>query len=262
MKNDNYEEIITLKSRLISCPHGFSTRYGGVSEGIFASLNLGMNRGDDKEKVTENWRRFLESCGITNNEFVCGAQVHSNNVHIADYCDLRPAYGPGQLIEADGYVTDKIGIPLAVFVADCVPVLLYDDVNRVIGAIHCGWRSTVADIQNETIRKMILLGAREDCIKVCIGPAIFKCCFEVGYEVIEAVRKLIGERAGECYDLMNDKYMLDLREVVKIRFEMLGVPQNNIDMIGECTKCNPDRYWSHRFGGTNRGSMACVIEMK
>ena len=248
----------------ISSPHGFSTRIGGVSCEEFSFLNLGMNRGDVKERVTENWRRFMEAAGVGYRPFVCGRQVHENHVHIAAAEDARWAYGPGELIEADGYVTNVKGLPLGIFTADCVPVLLEDIKAGVVGAVHCGWRSTVADIEGEAIDKMCRLGAHPENIHIAIGPAINKCCFEVGREVIDAVNKLIGsEIASEFYDLKSDgKYMLDLKGVVAKRFMQLNVQKENIEMTGGCTMCNPDRYYSHRAGKDKRGSLACVIALK
>lgn len=255
------ESVNTLKSSILTAKHGFSTRTGGVSDGIFSTLNLGMNRGDDKLRVTENWNRFLLSCGITIREFVCGEQVHENNVHIATREDLRPAYGPGFMNRADGYVTDKPYIPLAIFIADCVPVLLEDSENHVIGAIHCGWRSTVSDIQGEAVKKMIGLGADASHIKAAIGPAIDKCCFEVGPEVIEAAEKLIGDSIVNFYTPAKEKFMLDLRGVVRERFLQLGLTESNIELVGGCTMCNPKMFWSHRYTKGQRGSQAAVISL-
>lgn len=247
----------------IKSAHGFSTRIGGVSDGVYATLNLGMNRGDRRERVQENWRRFLEASKIQNNEFVCGCQVHGNNVHIATKKDLRPAYGKGEMQNADGYVTNLVNVPLAIFTADCVPLLLEDSVHKVIGAIHCGWRSTVADIEANAIDKMISLGADVKDIHAAIGPAIDKCCFEVGKEVIDAVENLIGDIAKEYYtEKENGKYMLDLRGVVSKRLVMLGVKSENIELVGDCTLCHPDKYYSHRYSEGKRGSLACVIELQ
>lgn len=259
---DLTEELTTLKASNLTYAHGFSTRTGGVSEGIFKSLNLGMNRADIKERVIENWNRFLESCGVINKEFVCGEQVHKNNVHIATIKDLRPAYGPGKMNVADGYVTNLKNVPLAIFIADCVPVLLEDIVHGVIGAVHCGWRSTVLDIQKNAIDAMLSLGATTDCINVAIGPAIDKCCFEVGGEVIEAVEELLGkESAKNFYEKRGEKFMLDLRGVVKERFLNLNIKKENIEIVGDCTMCNPKLFWSHRYTKGERGSQAAVIEM-
>ena len=247
----------------ITAPHGFSTRIGGVSDNEYATLNLGMNRGDRKDRVCENWRRFLEECHINNKEFVCGAQVHGKNVHIATKADLRPAYGPGELIEADGYVTNEKNVPLAIFTADCVPLLLEDTVNPAVGAVHCGWKSTVQDIEGEAVGKFCVLGSKPENIHAAIGPAIDRCCFEVGYEVIEACEKLLKENIQDLYDAKeNGKYMLNLRGVVKRRLLQLGLKEENIELVGGCTMCNPDKYYSHRYSKGVRGSLATVIELR
>ncbi|MCR4740529.1 MAG: peptidoglycan editing factor PgeF [Lachnospiraceae bacterium] len=272
---DLTEEVETLTSSVISCPHGFSTRKGGVSEGMYSSLNLGMNRGDIRERVTENWRRFLESAGITQDTFVCGKQVHENKIHIADETDLRPAYGEGEMNVCDGYVTACKNVPLAIFIADCVPLLLEDKKAGVIGAVHCGWRGTVSDIEKNAIDAFISLGSDPKDIHAAIGPAIDKCCFEVGEEVIDAVYDLIGDAADGYYSrvrkkapdevseaLNDDKYMLDLRGVVKHRLIMCGLDPLNIETVGGCTMCDPGRYFSHRGTKGNRGSLSCVISME
>jgi len=264
------DKAVVRKSKLLKSPHGFSTRIGGVSKGIFDSLNLGMNRGDEVQDVKENWRRFLLECDIDSDEFVCGKQVHGNYVHVASSDVMRPAYGPGWMAEADGYVTNEKNIPLAVFTADCVPVLLEDIQGGVVAAVHCGWRSTVADIELECINKMIELGASIDHICVAIGPAICEKCFQVGREVIEAVNRLLsiseadGINSGYYrIDAENDgKYYLNLREVVKQRFIQLGVVENNIEISKECTMCQPTDYWSHRYTNGERGSQANIIMLK
>lgn len=256
---DLTEDIDTIKSPLISCPHGFSTRRGGVSDGIFATLDLGMDRGDEPARVTENWRRFLGSCGIHQKSFVCGCQVHGNVVHIADRSDLRPAYGKGDMNTCDGYVTGLPDVPLAIFTADCVPVLMEDPKAGVIGAIHCGWRSTVADIEKNAVDAFISFGSKPEDIRVAIGPAIDRCCFEVGGEVIDAVHSLIGDEAKDYYSPRGDKYMLDLRGVVKKRMLMLDILKKHINIVGNCTMCDPARYFSHRGTKGNRGSLASVI---
>jgi len=254
--------VIVLKAKEFVSKHGFSTRTGGVSTGIYESLNLGMNRGDDRELVIENWDRFLDASGISEREFVCGNQIHSAKVHIATKKDLRPAYGPGELIEADGYVTNIPGVPLAVFTADCVPVLLEDSKNRVIGCLHAGWRGAVADIEGEGINKMLSLGADISEIKVAIGPAIDKCCFEVGDEVKEGIVNLLGEDGQKFLTLkQNGKYMADLRGAVKRRFLQLGVKEQNIELVGGCTMCHPELFWSHRYTKGERGSQASIITL-
>ena len=256
-----------VQSKLIKYPHGFSTRIGGVSTGIYSSLNLGMNRGDDRENVTKNWHLFLEACGISGGDFVCGKQIHENRVYIATAQNSKPAYCQGELIEADGYATNVPNVPLAIFTADCTPLLLADEKNQVIAAVHCGWRSTVADIEKNAIDAMLSLGADITHIKASMGPSIGICCFEVGPEVIDAATSLIGTLPKELVknSINPGKYMLDLPGVVKIRLMQLGVLEHNIEIINECTHCHPEKYWSHRYGQGKqesqglRGSQANVI---
>lgn len=261
--------VMTLKSSVISCAHGFSTRKGGVSDGIFESLNLGMKKGDVKERVIENWNRFLDSCMIKERSFVCARQVHGNTVLTVGTEDIYPPYGKEDRDMCDGFVTDKPGVPLVVFTSDCVPLLLEDKAAHVIGAVHCGWRSTVADIEKNAIDAMMHLGAKPANIHAAIGPAIDKCCFEVGAEVIEAVCDLCGEAAGEFYEKRTgtpsggpEKFMLDLRGIVEKRLIMLGLSPENTEKVGGCTMCDPSTYYSHRGIKGNRASLASVIAME
>lgn len=250
----------TVKSSIISYPHGFSTKNGGVSEGIFTSLNLGMNRGDDPEKVKENYKRFLKSCDIDREEFVCGEQVHGNNVMIVGSKQAKKPYGYKELFNADGYVTNEPGVPLVIFIADCIPLLLADEKAGVIAAVHSGWRGTVQDIEKNAVEKMLTLGADLKSIKACIGPAIGRCCFEVGEEVIEAVRDLLKGDPSDLYDKKdNGKYMLDLKEVLKRSLVNTGLYEENIEIIKDCTMCMPEKYWSHRYTNGIRGSQAAAI---
>ena len=255
----------TIRSSLISYPHGFSTRTGGVSDGIFSSLNLGMNRGDDPDKVKENYRLFFDSCGIDAQEFVCGMQVHGNHVMIVGREQARKPYGYEELFEADGYVTAEAGVPLVVFTADCIPLLMADEQAGVVAAVHSGWRSTVSDIERKAVEAMESLGASRDRICACIGPAIGRCCFEVGEEVIEGVENLLGHSLGEAHnqDLYekkeNGKYMLDLKGALVRSMLRTGLSEDHIEVIQECTMCNPQKYWSHRLIGGERGSQAAVI---
>ncbi len=252
----------TVRSSLISYPHGFSTRNGGVSEGIFSSLNLGMNRGDDPENVKENYRRFLSSCKIKTDRFVCGEQVHGNTVLIVNSKDARMPYGYQTLFNADGYVTSDKEVPLVIFTADCIPLLMADEKAGVIAAVHSGWRGTVLDIEKNAIEKMTLLGASAENIKACIGPAIGKCCFEVGNDVIEEVEALLKNSASTFYKKKeNGKYMLDLKGVLKKCLIGNGITEDHIEIIKDCTMCMPQKYWSHRFTGGERGSQAAVIEI-
>ncbi len=261
---DATEETEYEKASVLSCPHGFSTRLGGVSDGIYQNLNLGHTRGDIPVRVAENWRRFMEVTGIGYRPFVCGHQVHGTEVRIVTHNDAKfpPCDDSNPFtIEADGYVTNVPNLPIAVFTADCVPVLLEDRTSGVIGALHSGWRSTVADIEKVGIEKMCSLGAHVSDIRIAIGPSIDRCCFEVGAEVTDAVDALIGKEAADpLYDMKDGgKFMLDLRGVIRTRFLQLGIDPTHIEMTGSCTMCHPERYFSHRYTKGQRGSQANMI---
>ena len=126
-------EFIT--SEKIKTPHAFSTRLGGVSEGYLASLNLGHTRGDEPARVLENWRRFGAAVGIATEKFVYGLQEHGNNVRVVGPADCKASFDPEKWEPADGYVTNIPGVPLVIFTADCVPVLMHDPVAGVIAAL-------------------------------------------------------------------------------------------------------------------------------
>ena len=140
-----HKNCIYMVSDKISARHMFTTRLGGVSGGVWASWNFGENRGDDPENVRENYRLAGEIFGCTENDFVVTKQVHEKTVIIAADKD-RHTLGTQTPYTADGLVTKERGLPLMIYIADCVPVLLHDEKAGVIGAVHCGWKSSVADI--------------------------------------------------------------------------------------------------------------------
>ena len=165
-------------------------------------------------------------------------------------------------LEADGYATNIPGLPLAVFTADCTPLLMQEPAAGVIAAVHCGWRSTALDIEARALEKMAFLGADVKKIRAAIGPCIRKCCFQTGAEVAEAMERLLGGALGALAEpdpSQEGKYLLDLPGIVAKRLTQLGVPEKQIDDLNECTKCRPERYWSHRRLGMQRGSQANII---
>ena len=162
--------------------------------------------------------------------------------------------------EADGLVTNERGLPIMCFVADCVPALLCDGENSVIAAVHCGWRSSVADILGETVKKMCALGAKPESIHAAMGAAIGRCCFETDDDVPEAVAKYLGGETEGLFDRRADgKTMVDLRAANARRLIQLGLKAENIDISWECTMCSHEKYWSHRYTKGRRGSQAAAI---
>lgn len=255
--------VVYMTASAISATHGFSTRYGGVSAGGLASLNLGANRGDEPENVAENYKLLGEALGLDLTRPALTRQVHGNAVRIVTEADRQSPLSPAPY-EADGIVTIVPGLPIMCFTADCVPVLLHDPVHAVAAAVHCGWRSSVLDILGQTVVQMKALGARAGDIRAAIGPAIGVCCFEVGPEVPEALRRYLGADA-ERFILpgkAEGKYQIDLRGANGARLEQLGVLRENIDISTECTVCQSGKYWSHRaVKGGERGSQCAVISL-
>lgn len=251
--------LLYMSSSLIGARHAFTTRYGGVSTGIFESLNLGSNRGDDPAAVRENYRRVCALMGAGIDDCAVTKQVHGSVVRIVTEKDRHVCLSQVPY-EADGIVTAVRGLPILCFVADCVPVLLCDSENGVIAAVHCGWRSSVQDILANAVEKMCSLGARPENICAAMGAAIGKCCFETDADVPEAISKYLGGETEGLWELRADgKYLVDLREANRRRLLSLGLKAENIDVSAECTVCSHDKYWSHRYTKGQRGSQAAAI---
>lgn len=253
--------VTYMSADTISARHGFTTRFGGASEGIFASMNLSTSRGDSEQAVRENYRRLGEATGIDTGRMAFTRQVHKTDVRVATLADVHELYTEVPY-EADGLVTNVPGLALICFTADCVPVLLHDEVHGVIAAVHCGWRSSVGDILAVTVRRMRALGSRAEDIHAAIGPAIAYCCFQVGGEVIEAAREYLGGDIKGLYradESEEGKFFLDLRGCNARRLVQLGLKEENIAVSDECTKCCHEKYWSHRYTGGQRGSQGALI---
>ena len=253
--------VVYMTAPTLRAKHGFSTRCGGVSTGYLASLNLGSNRGDEPERVFRNYDLLGEAVGIDVRHMAFTKQVHGSVVRVASEADVHE-FGTNVPYEADGLVTNVPGLALICFTADCVPVLLCDDVHGVIAAVHCGWRSSVADILKNAVEKMCALGAQPEHICAAIGPAIGKCCFEVGAEVIDAAEAWLGGDADGLYVPENGvpgKFLLDLKNANARRLTQLGLSAQNIAVSDECTMCSHEKYWSHRYTKGRRGSQGALI---
>jgi YfiH family protein len=255
-----YKDLMFMRAPTIGYTHAFTTRTGGVSTGPLESLNLGESRGDEPERVRENYRRLFEALGIKRDTLCFTKQVHGNEVRIVTESDARELFSPFSY-EADGIVTNVKGLPLICYVADCVPVLLADPKAEVVAAVHCGWRSTVKDILGVAVEKMISLGAVPRYIRAGIGPSIDLCCFETEKEVPEGIDSLLGGDSEGTYFPVGEtgKFMVDLREANRRRLLQLGLLDKNIAVSDECTFCHSDRYWSARKFGSERGSQSGII---
>ena len=258
----NHNGVVFRTAGTLSSPHAFSTRLGGVSAGHLASLNLSVRRGDSAENVRENWRRLGEAAGMDLTQVVYARQVHSRIVPIVSRADAQsPWLEPRRT--CDGFVTNVPGLPVAVFTADCIPVLLEDAAHGVVAAVHCGWRGSVQDILGAALEQMRSLGAEPEDVSAAIGPGIGACCFEVGPEVGEGVDTLLGgETAGLIRSGEGDRLFIDLKAANARRLTQLGVKPERIAVSDACTMCDPEELWSHRVTNGKRGVMTAVIMLK
>lgn len=257
----HHKTLEYLASDRIAVPHGFTTRYGGVSTGALSSLNLGTSRGDTPENVLENYRRLGEALGFDPRNAVLCKQIHSDIVHAVTRRELgaglyRPALEP-----CDALITGIPGAALVVFTADCTPILLYDPVTGAVGAAHAGWRGTVADIAGKTVAAMASqFGSRPENIRAAIGPNIGPCHFETRNDVPQALKNAFGEKMNDYIRPSGEKYFVDLKGVNEWLLNRAGV--ETVDVSDLCTVCESRRFWSHRVTGGVRGSQGAVIVCK
>lgn len=242
--------------------HGFSTRLGGVSEGIFSSMNLSFSRGDDEEAVLKNYKIICCALGVDYKKCVLSKQTHTTNIRIVSADDI----GKGIVKErdfdnVDGLITNIPGVTLVTQYADCVGLLFYDPIKRVIAASHAGWRGTVGEIGRKTVEKMQEhFGSDPRNILAAVAPSIGKCCFEVDKPVYDEFVKLQNidlEKIIECKE--GGKYNIDLWECNRQILINAGILPQNISVTDLCTKCHPDVFFSHRATGGKRGNLAAFI---
>ena len=254
---NNTNGVVYMTAPNIDAKHAFTTRIGGVSTGIYESLNLGQSLGDDRALVRENYGILCGALGITCDDIVGSHQVHGAQVRVVTKADRGDVFVKTSHI-ADGLITIEHGVALAVFSGDCVPILLHDPVSGAIGAVHAGWRGTVADIAGAAVSRMSEeYGCNPADIRAAIGPCISKCCFETDSDVTDALHSVLPEAAGNCYERRGEKYMTDLKEANRLLLQRAGV--HDISISDECTSCRSDKYWSHRRTKGKRGSQAAII---
>lgn len=241
--------------------HAFTTRLGGVSEGVFASLNLSFRVGDDPRRVLANRQRLAEALGYDPGRMVCGQQVHGVNVALvtpreAGAGALTPETA---LSSTDALVSDTPGLSLTAFFADCVPVVLADKKNRAIGVVHAGWRGTAQEIPGRVLAKMSeAFGTQPaDCVAV-LGPAIGPCC----YKVDETVAAAFSRWGTAVLFFEENRWHIDLWETNRQVLIRAGIDAGNIAVVKVCTACNPELMFSYRRDGGKTGRMAAVAMIK
>ena len=245
--------------------HGFSSRTGGFSTGVYNSLNLGLASGDVLANVQKNRTLFAATLGITPEQVVCGRQVHSTNI-----AKVGKAEGGRGFLEAatalpdtDGLVTNQRGVALMTLNADCVPVLFYDPVQNVIAACHCGWRGTVGKIAAKMATLMVAdYGCNAADILAAIGPSISRAAYEVDTPVLEQFRQAFSF-ADQLITPVDDEHgKVDLWEANRLQLLAVGLQEQHIDVSGLCTVQQEQTFFSHRahHGKTGRnGAMLMMV---
>lgn len=246
--------------------HGFSTRLGGVSQGIFSSMNLSFTRGDREEDVRENYRRIGNALSILSEQMVCSDQTHTTNVVCGGEEDCgKGVTRPREWKDVDGMITDCPGVALTTFYADCVPLYFLDPVHRAIGLSHSGWKGTAGKMGKVTVEKMgEAFGSKPEDLIAAIGPSICQDCYEVSADVAEQFAAIFPGKIQEkiFYRKENGKYQLNLWEAnLQILLEA-GIPRSRILLPGICTCCNPNLLFSHRASGGKRGNLAAFLMLR
>lgn len=248
------------------------TRHGGVSQGPYASLNAGLSVGDDPAAVLENRRRTAAALGMEPRDLVGAQQVHGDRVALVVGADDEGGQTSAEGVSAESGAIDAVtvhvfgdgndtqppiagvdalitacrGAMLAMRFADCVPVLLYDPIHEAVGLAHAGWRGSAAGIAARTVRAMTqAFGTRPQDVLAGLGPAIGRCCYEVGHPVIQHFsarfpwwREVVADEAGRLY--------LDLWEANRRQLLDAGLPAEQIAVAGICTACHTEDFYSHR----------------
>lgn len=246
--------------------HGFSTRIGGVSKDHLAFMNLSFTRGDERENVLENHRRFAKALGYDETKLVFSDQVHLTRFHKVARKDCgKGIIRKSDIREIDGLVTNEPGIPIITFYADCVPLFFYDPVKKVIAMAHSGWRGTVERIGAKMTAYMEKeYGSRARDILCAVGPSICQKCYEVSEEVALQFLDVFGTAHGNelLYEKEDGKYQLNLHKACEITLFDAGIQREHIDVTDLCTCCNPEIFFSHRASHGKRGNLAGVMMIK
>lgn len=245
--------------------HAFTTRVGGVSEGEFASMNLGFGRGDKDGNVAENFRLFCEAAGFEAQSLVTGAQDHHVNIRRVGALERGIGIWREKDMESiDGLCTDEPGVTLVIYTADCVPLYFLDPEHRAIGLAHAGWRGTAAGMAQVMVERMgEEFGTDPQKLLAAIGPSICKTCFEVDEPVAAEFLALPGtEKFVDLPTETDKKYHVDLWECNRQFLLLAGVPEGNITLGGVCTMCESDLVFSHRRTRGHRGSNCAMLALQ
>jgi YfiH family protein len=254
---------------------GFSTRKGGTSrayliddkEDVSGEMNLGFTKADSEENVLENRARLAEAVtGSRLTPIVAMRQCHSNLAIVVDGAGAKAAasvmHGRSSAEEVDGLMTAERAVLLGVQTADCIPVLVADAEKRVVAGFHAGWRGTVERIVGLGVARMRAeFGSEPANLMAAIGPGIGQCCYTVGGEVRERFGANFSY-ADVLFDASGGELRLDLIEANRRQLMASGVAAERISVVGGCTGCHAQWFYSHRMSGGHAGRMMAVIGVR
>ncbi|MEM6387840.1 MAG: peptidoglycan editing factor PgeF [Pseudomonadota bacterium] len=226
-----------LLSDALSVPHGFFTRAGGASSGVFSGLNCGLGSSDQRETVLINRARVAAALDVAPNRLVSVHQTHSARAVALD----QPPETP---IEADAMVTATPGLALGILTADCQPVLFADTINGVIGAAHAGWKGALDGVLEATLDAMETLGADRKSTHAVIGPSISQRAYEVGPEFLDRFAEASPENTRFFSNGEGDRYQFDLIGFGLSRLRSASVA--SASWTGHCTYADPEKFYSYR----------------
>ncbi len=232
---------------LAGFPHGFTTRRGGHSSGPFGSLNLGGGVGDERGAVQENWETLAAATGLS---FARVRQVHGDAVWLA----LGPC---APTAEADAVLSTRPGVAACVAAADCVPILIGDPRSGAVTAVHAGWRGTLAHVAARAVEALVReKGAHRSDLLAAIGPSIGPCCYEVAPDLAQAFREDLGARVAEPRGCGS---RVDLWLANELVLRKAGLDRERIEVLGRCSACESDTFFSHRRDAGRTGRQVGFI---
>lgn len=231
---------------------GITTRNGGVSSYPYKSLNLAKHTGDRENIVDQNRKIFTEFIESDIKTYTHGTQVHGDNI-----IQVTEDIIGSKNIECDALITDIPGVLLNIFVADCVPIVIYDLKKSIGGLCHCGWKGTIKQLLTKTVTSLTeTYDSNIEDLLVGIGPSIGMCCYNVSKELYYNFNPIGNEGV-----IKNGEYYLNLKEINKKQALSIGIPCGNIEVMDICTSCNNENFFSYRKEGEPSGRFSAFLEI-
>lgn len=259
--------------------HGLTTRLGGVSKPPFQEMNTSLSSGDEKDAVFYNISKVIDQLNMDAKIILALEQIHSDRLLVIDHKTDFSAYKEIDTLgtalssyrfynlgQGDGMITNRADVILVTYHADCVPILLVDEVGGYIANLHSGWQGTALNIVGKASETMKALSQPHRAkIKGYIGHAAGQCCYEVGEDVYQPMTKYFSRAERDLLFLptANKRYLYDIKKANALLMEKKGVHIDSSQIIADCTICMPELYHSHRYSkGKKRGTMSTLVQKR